>query len=63
MTGSFSVRVKNNQYYEKIMNNKIKLKHYGGINMTENNNDMVLTKDGIWMTHKEYIEMIKAERD
>lgn len=28
-----------------------------------NNNDMVLTKDGIWMTHEEYIEMIKAEQN
>ena len=28
-----------------------------------NNNDMVLTKDGIWMTYKEYIEMVKAERN
>ena len=28
-----------------------------------NNNDMVLTKDAICMTYKEYIEMVKAERN
>ena len=27
------------------------------------NNDMVLTKYGIWMTYKEYIEMVKAEQN
>jgi hypothetical protein len=31
--------------------------------MNEKKEDMVLTKDGIWMTHKEYIEMVKAEQN
>lgn len=32
-------------------------------NTIKNENRMVLTKDGIWMTYEEYIEMIKSERD
>ncbi len=27
------------------------------------NNDMVLTKDGIWMTAEEYKNMIQSERN
>lgn len=31
-------------------------------NKTEDNK-MVLSKDGIWMTYKEWLEMRKAEQD